>query len=241
MKKPTYVFLAALLFISTNIFTQGIEINAGAAYDYFISDQQHIRGKPGIAAGARINFSMSDKFKLRTGLEYLQLGGGMMILEDDTRFGLSFDEIAFPVKMRDARVTLHTVNLPLLVNFFVYSSDNFSLSIGLGPEVSCLFNATSKETVTGPLGSGIYATYSQTIDDTRNYEYFNYAASGNVRLDVPAGGNNIFLECRYRYGFNPARTGFSYLDMTGVQSDLYQGSFIISLGYTINLSTNNQD
>jgi hypothetical protein len=164
-----------------------------------------------------------------------------MILEDDTRFGLDFNDVAFPVKMRDAKVTLHTINLPLIVNYRVYSSDNFSLSIGLGPEVSYLLNASSKETVTGPVGSGIYATYSQTVNDTRNYESFNYAASGNLRLDIPSGQNNLFLECRYRYGFNPVRKGYSYLDIAEVQSDIYQASFIISLGYTINFSTSNNE
>jgi len=241
MKKLTYVFLASMLFISTDIFTQGVEINAGMALNNLMSDQQHIRGKPGLTAGARYNLSLNDQFQLRVGLEYLQLGGGIMILEDDTRFGLWFDDVAFPIKVRDAKVTLHTINLPVLVNFIMYSNDNFAVSIGLGPEVSYLLNATSQETVTGLIGTGIYASYNQTVNETSNYQSFNYAASGNIHLDVPFGGNNLFLECRYRHGFNPVRKGFSYLDIAEIQSDVYQGSFIISLGYKINFSTSNQE
>lgn len=236
MEKQTHALFAVLLFITTNLFSQGIGINAGTAYNYFMSDQQHVRGKPCLTAGVAY-FKPFGEIELKVGLEYLQLGGGILIVEDETRFGLSFADSPMPRKVRDANVTLHTLNLPVLVNFKVLSNDNFSVSVGLGPEVSYLLNATSKELVTGDLGSGVYATYSQTVNETRNYQNFNFAVTGDIRLDIPFGENNIFLDCRYRHGINPVRKEFSYLDIAEVRSDLLQRSFIISLGYKINLST----
>lgn len=240
MLKHKFLFACTLgLILFSNItYSQNIGIKVGPVYNHFISDQQHVKSNLGVVAGASYSQLFSEKFSLLTGLEYLQLGGGLLIIEDNTRYGVDPNDTPFAIKTRDCKVTIHSVNLPLLFNLTLLGSGNSAVKLGIGPEVSYNFLVKSNETVTGPIGDGIYATYDQTNTETNNYEAFNVAGSVNLGFSVDAGGKPVSIDCRYRFGALPIRKGFSYLDLQQTKSDLYQGSLILSFTYSFNSTSN---
>jgi hypothetical protein len=234
--KLTFAYLGLFMLFSHAVYSQTVGIKLGPVYNHFISDQQHVKDNLGVVIGLDYIYPLSDKLNLSAGIEYLQLGGGLLTIEDNTRYGVDFNQTAFPIKYRDSKVTLHTVNIPVIANYEIYELDKASISIGVGPEVSYTLKAKSVETITGPLGDGMYGTYDQTNDETNNYQKFNIAAALNLRIELPIASNNMFLDCRYRYGFTPIREGYSYLDLNDVKSNINQGSFIMTFGYSFNFS-----
>jgi hypothetical protein len=234
------VCVGSLIFSSNVFFAQSIGIKIGPVYNHFISDQQHVKSNLGVVAGLSYTHTFSEKISLLTGLEYLQLGGGLLTIEDDTRYGVDPEQTPFAIKVRDCKVTIHSVNLPVIVNYSLVANEGNGIKLGIGPEVSYNFSAKSKETVTGPIGGGMWATYSQTNDETNNYETFNFAASANLGFYFDLGENQMSIDCRYRYGFTPIRLGYSYLDLPESKSDVYQGSLILSFTYSFKM-TNNQN
>lgn len=239
-KKALLTFIGLLILYSQTIFAQLVGIKAGPVYNHFMSEQKHVKGNIGLTAGVDYTHSFAEKIVVTAGLEYLQLGGGLFTIEDDTRYGLSFNDAVFPVKYRDAKVTLHTVNVPVLVNYAAYKSECLNLKVGIGPEVGYLISAVSNETITGPLGSGMYGTYNDTYTETSNYEAFNLAAALNIRLEFPVANHQMFIDYRYRYAITPVRKDYSYLDLNQNQSDIQQGSFIMTIGYALNLTKSSE-
>lgn len=225
---------ALLLLVSAYCFSQSqyLGVYLGSAYNHFMSDQQHVGGNPGMLAGVTYNLPIASSLDLNGGVEYLQQGGSFILFEDNTRYGIGYDEVALPIKTRDSRVTLHTVNVPVSLNFLLINQDNLGLSLGLGPEVSYLLRATANETITAPREGGVYVTYSEQRDETNNYEEFNVAGSAHLKFLMPLSSRNLFIGLRYRQGILATRQGYSYLDLSQIQGDMYQSSYILTLGIT---------
>jgi hypothetical protein len=233
------ISLAGCIFIiSTVVSGQTMGIKIGPVYNHFISDQQHMGSNLGFVAGLSYSRSLSAKIALSSGLEYLQMGGNLLIIEDNTRYGVDPNETPYAIKIRDCKVSIHAINIPLIVDYLLYSSDNSNITAGLGPEVSYNFMVNSDETVTSPIGSGMYVTYSQTNNETNNYEMFNLALSAKLSYGFVLKGKSLAFDFRYRFGVLPIRTGYSYLDLDQTKSDVYQGSFIFSIGYFFNANNN---
>ena len=231
-------YATLMIFSLQTTFSQSVGIRAGVVYNHFMSAQQHTKGNPGFVAGINYSHSLIDNLEVSTGLEYLQLGGGLLTIEDNTRYGVDFDETPFPIKYRDSKVTIHTINLPVIANYAVYHADKIKISLGIGPEFAYNLQTTSNETVTGPINlpaGEIYGTYSQKNDETNNYQQFNFAGTLNLCIKFPVAGNSMYLDYRYRYSFMPVREGYSYLDIPNIDSSVNQGAFIMTIGYAINL------
>lgn len=237
--KLIFSFTGCFLFISSIVLSQSIGIKIGPVYNHFISDQQHVKSNLGIVAGLSYIKPLNDKIDLSTGLEYLQLGGGLLTIEDNTRYGVDPEQTPYAIKIRDCKVTIHSVNLPLIFNYRLIGSQGNGLKLGIGPEVSYNFLVKSNETITSPIGSGMYVTYNQTNTETNNYEAINVAATVNLGFMFDIAGKPLSLDFRYRYGFLPIRVGYSYLDLEQTKSDLYQGSFIMTFTYSFNSTTSN--
>ncbi len=242
MFKHKLFIICTGLFLSFSLqtFAQTIGIKAGPVYNHFISNQQHVKGNVGVVAGVAYHHSLSSKMGLVAGLEYLQLGGGLLTIEDNTRYGVSPYLDPFATKARDSKVTLHTVNLPILVKYQLIGDNTGGITLGIGPEVSYTIKATSYDIITLPYGAneGYWVTYTQTNLETDNYSPFNIAASANLGFDFMAGKIPIGLDFKYRYGFTPIRKGYSYLDLADIRSNVYQGTFLFTIEYKFNLSSN---
>lgn len=239
--KILIVCAGLLLILTPKSFSQAIGIKAGPVYNHFISSQQHVKGNPGIVAGASYYQSFGGSIGLVAGLEYLQLGGGLLTIEDDTRFGVDPYANPFAIKIRDSKVVLHTVNLPVLLNLKLIPGDAGGLTLGIGPEVSYTVSATSYDIVSSPQGAtNFWVTYTQTRNETNNYAPFNVAGSVNLGVNFMAGGAPMAVDFRYRFGALPIRGGYSYLDLADSRSELYQGSFIVTIAYKLNFTSNNE-
>ena len=226
-----------LLFLTTTTFSQSIGIKAGPVYNHFISSQYHVKGNVGLVAGISFNYDLSDKLTLSSAAEYLQLGGGLLTIEDNTRYGEDPYANPFAIQIRDSRVTLHTVNVPIILKYGIIGDDNVKVNIGIGPEVSYTFYGTSNDVVTLPSGgSNLWVTYTQTVNETNNYAPFNLAATAALGVDFMAGSQPLGIDFRYRYGVLPIREGYSYLDLNEFKSDVNQGSFIVTIEYKFNLN-----
>jgi hypothetical protein len=229
-----------ILSISSGVFSQTIGIKAGPVYNHFISNQQHVKGNIGVVAGVAYHYDLSGPLSLATGLEYLQLGGGLLTIEDNTRFGVDPYLDPFATEVRDSKVTLHTVNLPILVNYQIVGDNTGGITLGIGPEVSYTIKGTSQDIITLPYGvsEGYWVSYSQTNLVTDSYSPFNVAASANLGFDFMAGNMPFCLNFKYRYGLTPIIKGYSYLDLANLKSSVYQGSFLFTIEYKFNLSSN---
>lgn len=240
-KHKCFIVCAGLILtFSSGAFSQTIGIKAGPVYNHFISNQQHVKGNIGVVAGVAYHHDLSGSLSLATGLEYLQLGGGLLTIEDNTRFGVDPYQDPFAIKVRDSKVILHTVNVPILLNFRLIGDNTGGISLGIGPEVSYTFKGSSYDIITLPYGAydGYWVTYTQTNLETKNYSPFNVAASANVGFNFMAGNLPIGLDFKYRYGFLPIREGYSYLELADLRSAVYQGSFSFTIEYKFNLSSN---
>lgn len=227
-----------LMTFSIQTFAQSVGIKAGAVYNHFVSNQQHVKGNIGLVAGVAYHHSFSSKLGLATGLEYLQLGGGLLTIEDNTRYGVDPEQNPFAIKIRDSKVTLHSVNVPIIVEYTLFGDNTSGISLGIGPEVSYTFSGSSYDIISTPYGGydGYWVTYTQTNLESDNYAPFNVAASAKLGVNFMAGNSPIGLDLKYRYGFLPIRNGYSYLDLPNLRSDVFQGSFSITMEYKFNLS-----
>jgi hypothetical protein len=232
----------ALVWLSGQfIFSQtSLGLNVGTNYSNWVSYQSHVAGRPGYNAGVFFTKSLGSRLLIRADAEYIQFGGRVLQFDDLTLYGVDPDETPFPVKTRDGRINLQTVNIPLNFSFLLVNTDALMLSIGAGPEVSMLLQATSRESVTAKT-ENVYVTWDQDNNEARNYEEFNYAASGIVQIAVPVQGFMLNTSFRYRWSFNPVRNSFSYLNQNENVGEIYQGTFIISVGLGLNFRSNNSE
>ncbi len=237
-KHKILIVCSGLLFFTSSLFSQSIGIKAGPVYNHFMSSQQHVKGNIGFVGGVSFNYGFSEKLGLSTGLEYLQLGGGILTVEDDSRYGAEPSKNPFATQIRDSKVTLHTVNLPLILKYGIVSGNSGDITIGIGPEASYTIYGSSYDIITLPYGgSNYWVTYTQTINETNNYAPFNVAATALLGFNFMAGNSPISIDFRYRFGALPIRTGYSYLDLFDTKSDMYQGSLIATVEYKFNLTT----
>jgi hypothetical protein len=237
--KFVITLIGIMLFNSLNIFSQSIGIKAGSVYNHFISGQQHVKSNLGITAGIAYHQPFNSKLGMMTGVDFLQLGGGLLIIEDNTRFGVDPLLDPYAVKIRDSKVTINSINFPVVLNYVFTSGDAVQMTFGIGPEVSFLISAFSNDVISSPYGgSNYWVTYSQTMNEANNYASFNVAVSTNLGVDFMIGNAPMGINFRYRYETMPARNEFSYLDLTDLKSDVYQGSVIITIEYKFNLTGN---
>ena len=227
-----------LMTFSYQTFAQMVGIKAGPVYNHFVSNQQHVKGNIGLVAGIAYHHSFNSKFGLATGLEYLQLGGGLLTIEDNTRYGVDPEQNPFAIKIRDSKVTLHSVNVPIIVEYTLFGDNKSGISLGIGPEVSYTFSGSSYDIISTPYGGydGYWVTYTQTNLESDNYAPFNVAATAKLGVNIMAGNSPVGLDIRYRYGFLPIRNGYSYLELPDLRSDVFQGSLVITMEYKFNLS-----
>ena len=111
------------------------------------------------------------------------------------------------------KITIGSVDVPLLLGFKIIHSKVLTWRIELGPEASFTVNKTIKEetSVTGPI-------------TTSSLKDVNWYIMGGTGVDV------LFLafDIRYKYGLNKMIT-----DAQNWQFDSHNGMFLISVGFKI--------
>ena len=142
----------------------------------------------GFIIGAEAEYQLTNTFSLAAGVNYAQQGSGWK----DTDFNISGTK----VKMRDAKIELGYVNVPILLNAYLFKG--FALKAGV--QLGFMTNASEKVTVEGSAGN-VTEKYELDQDVMDNMEKFDVSIPVGIsyQFKVP-----IVIDARYNIGLTNA-------------------------------------
>ncbi len=223
------VLAAATLKAQSSI---GYGVKAGTTFSSFSHSQPHTGSKLGFTAGVFGKFQFSDLLCVQVEAAYFQQGGSFTQFTDDSRF---FGESQYFFKnVTTSRVTLHNVEVPVLLRVSIPTQSEVKPLFFAGPSVGFNLGATERYERTGELagGSQVYATASGRDNVTSQYNLYQFGATAGLGLEVPFfGEHKLLVDARYRYGINAAKNTFSYIDFNRVSSKLHTDSVVFTVGF----------
>jgi hypothetical protein len=231
-----HALLMALLVLATATLKAqssiGFGFKGGATYSSFSKGQPHTGGKLGFTAGVFGNYSFSDLLGLQVEAAYFQQGGTFTRFRADDRFSGEWDY--FSRNVTTSQVTLHNIEVPVLLRVNIPTQSEVKPLFFAGPSVGFNIRATENYERTGEFeaGDGLYVTATGHKDVTSEYNLYQFGATAGLGLEMPfVGEHKLTIDARYRRGLNPARKTFSYINLNGVSSSLYSDSFVFTVGF----------
>ncbi len=231
-----HVLLSALLLVgAATVKAQspiGFGIKGGTTFSSFSRSQPHTGSKLGFTAGVYGNYSFSERLGVQVEAAYCQQGGSFTQFRDDTRFGGESD--FFTRNVTTSTITLHNIEVPVLLRVTIPTQSDVKPLLFAGPSVGFNIGATEKYERTGEFesGDGLYVTASGHRNVTSQYNLYQFGATAGLGLEMPFfGEHKLLIDARYRYGLNPAKKTFSYIDFNRVSSSLYTDSIFFTVGF----------
>lgn len=203
---------------------------AGVVISEFSNTQPHTSEKLGFTAGVVVEYGFNDQLSVQAEPSYLQQGGNLIKFVDDTRFG---DVESFgSSSTTNYAVTIHSIDVPVLVKYRLPALGNFTPNVVLGPAVSYAFLVDTQFERTYHHNQ-TYMTVSGYDNVTSEYEAIQIGGTAGIGGEVSLGSKRLMLDLRYRYGVTTAKPSFSYIDLRAVQGDLttHNAYFTIGLGF----------
>lgn len=225
--------LSGVLFIPSEA-QLSIGVKGGITVSSFSNTSPHTTVTQGFDIGVFGAYQLSDGLLLQMEAELLQQGGHLVTIEDLTRIGANPFQYPFPIKVRDSKVTINNINVPLLLKYRLVSSASLNILLNAGGSAGINVFTHSKETITAPSADGMtYVTFNESNGITREYQLWHFTACGGLTFEIPLASRNILFDARYYYGINPIKTGHSYLDTPIIMSDLSTNTLSITIGTTL--------
>jgi hypothetical protein len=229
------LLMALLVLAATTLKAQspiGYGVKAGTTFSSFSHSQPHTGSKLGFTAGVFGNYQFSDLLGVQVEAAYFQQGGSFTQFRDDSRF---FGESQyFSRNVKTSRVTLHNVEVPVLLRVSIPTQSEVKPLFFVGPSVGFNLGATEKYERTGEFeaGTGLYVTASGRDNVTSQYNLYQFGATAGLGLEMPfLGEHKLLVDARYRYGLNAARNTFSYIDFTRVSGRLHTDAIVFTVGF----------
>lgn len=215
MKKLTKIALGIFaILLSTNLFAQKVNINAGLNMSTFTNPQNFSpKLKPGFHVGASLDYTLSDLFSIEGGL--LLNSMGCRVDEDvDPLFGGGHTE---------GSITPYYLTIPVLLkaNFKIGNVQAFA---GVGPYVAFGLFGNSKSTYTSVDGASETTHYKVHFGENGHFNTvdFGIRAKAGIELD------KINLGLFYGQGLINANPWYNSRDHS-----IKNSVFGLTLGYTI--------
>ena len=142
----------------------------------------------GFIIGAEAEYQLTNTFSIAAGVNYAQQGSGWK----DTDFNISGTK----VNMRDAKIELGYVNVPIVLNAYLFKG----FAVKAGVQLGFMTNASEKVTVEGSLGN-VTEKYELDQDVMDNMEKFDVSIPVGIsyQFNVP-----IVIDARYNIGLTNA-------------------------------------
>ena len=199
----------------------------GFVISEFSNTQPHTTEKLGFTAGAVVEYGFSEQLSVQAEPSYLQQGGNLLKFIDDSRFG---DDDSFGTSSTtNYAITIHSIDVPVLVKYRLPAFGNFVPNVVLGPSVSYTvmvdthFERTYHHNQT-------FMTVSGYDDVTSEYKPIQIGATAGIGGEVSLGNKRLMMDLRYRYGITEAKSSYSYIDLRAVQGDLTTHNVYFTLG-----------
>ena len=138
----------------------------------------------GFIIGAEAEYQLTNTFSIAAGVNYAQQGSGWK----DTDFNISGTK----VNMRDAKIELGYVNVPIVLNAYLFKG----FAVKAGVQLGFMTNASEKVTVEGSAGN-VTEKYELDQDVMDNMEKFDVSIPVGIsyQFNVP-----IVIDARYNIG-----------------------------------------
>lgn len=198
----------------------------GLVTSEFDDSQPHTSAKIGYLAGVFISYSFSDKLSVLIEPAYLQQGGRFLRFSDDNRFYSG----SRGYYITNTEVTLHNVDLPVLLRYNLPRWGDFQPNLVAGPSATYTFYANESYEKTY-YENEIFSTVSENRNHTSQYEPLTISLTGGLGGMISLGKKVLLIDLRYKYGITPAKKGYSYIDLNDVQRDLQSHSAYLSIGF----------
>ena len=208
-----------------------IGARGGITVSSFANSSPHTTVTQGYDIGLFAALPLSEGLSLQVEAELIQQGGHLVTVEDYTRIGADPVLYPFPIKVRDSKVTINNINIPLLLKLRLISSASLNILLNIGGSAGINIYTHSKETITAPSYDAMtYVTFNESNGITHEYEMWQFTALGGVSFEVPMASRNVIFDVRYYYGINPIKNGHSYLNTPFIMSDLSTNTLSVTLG-----------
>lgn len=227
--------LVLILFLSITIAVSAQDDEArysygakgGIAVSSFSNNVPHTGSRVGFMIGAFGTYVLNPTLTLQTEINYLQQGGTLLTYRDETRFGAPAN--FFTVNQTHSNVTLHTIEIPIMVQYQIPISD-LPVKVYAGPSASYLLSATDNFERTGETSTGLLVTATGREEVKSLYESFQFGINAGLGFYIPYGGKTIFLDARYRYAVTPSRSYYSYITLNGTDEKIRSNAVSFSVG-----------
>jgi len=226
-------WLLPFLLVSFSLFSQedqstlSFGVKAGMAVSSFSTEQPHTGERIGYTLGGFVGYALNSQLSLQGEVNYLQQGGTLLTYTDETRFGAPYNFAT--VHQTHSRVTLHNVEVPILVQYKVPFGE-LPVKAFAGPSLAYTFKATENFERTGYTASNLIVTATGSEDVSSQYEPFQLGVTGGLGFYIPYGDKSLVLDVRYRYGVTPARSSYSYIELNGTAEAIRTNTLSVTLG-----------
>lgn len=206
-------------------------ISSGLTVNNFSDEQPHTGINLGYTGGLSFRYIFYKGFSLQVETNYIQKGGQLIRFKDDTRYGApeSFNS----KNVKNSSFTLHSVDIPLLLNYTFKINQTWKPSIYAGGSFTYVAGATERYEKTGNLlpSEDIIATVTGYQNVVGEFEKTHYNSLIGSSIQVPFLKRSfILLDFRYVAGLTAAKKDFSYMEKAGFGVDVRVNSFIMKAG-----------
>lgn len=184
--------------------------------------------KFGLAGGGFFQFQVLDYLAASVEVLYIQQGAVDVeptLIYFPTGFIL-YDYVNDEPKNVKTNITLHNIDIPVLVNYTLNSN---GVRIFIGGAISTNLKATATNRVFREMINGPTEVTVSKDDVTSRFKYNDYALIVGGGLNFEAGGYDCTLDIRYRAGLTNINNVYSLI----APSSFNNSSFVLMLGVVI--------
>ena len=206
----------------------------GITVSSFSNTSPHTTVTQGFDIGLFAALPLSEALSIQFEAELLQQGGHLVTVEDYTRLGANPLLYPYPIKVRDSKITINNINVPLMLKYRLISSASLNILLNVGGSAGINVYTHAKETITAPSADAlVYVTFNESNGITREYELWQFTVLGGLSFEVPLVSRNVTFDVKYYYGINPVKKGHSYLNTPIIMSDLSTNTLSFTIGTTL--------
>lgn len=200
---------------------------AGVTISTFSNAQPHTGYNMGFTIGGFAIYPLNTELSFQAELNYFQQGGSLLTYKDETRFGAPYN--FFTVNQTDSRITLHNIEIPILVRYKLPIAD-LPVRVYAGPSLAYTLGATDNFERTGYTATSLIVTATGSENVKSSYEAFQVGASAGLGFYIPFGEKTIVIDARYRYGITPARKSYSYITLNNTAEKIRTNTLSFTVG-----------
>lgn len=212
-----------------------LQVNAGAAVNYFTNEQPHTGINIGFLSGIQLSYATSKHFGLYAQTGYAGAGGSLTKITDLSYLG--FDPTITFANTKQSSYLLHSLASSLGFYYTVVSKQNWSFKIYAAPTLNITLGETEQYEKTGNLLTGVSGfrgviatiTGAQYVDKFKPYWW---GLQTGVQFGLPLKKRNeLLLNFQYNGGLTSVLDDYSYIGVAGVSGNIRTNAFTVGIGY----------